>query len=265
MANGLALIIEDSQTQAQIIGRMLEDEDWTYVLAKTLEDAERVIQQQHPALLFVDVFLGEENTLPHLGRLRDMALEATIAVMTAGDRREAIEETLNVARKAKVDYILRKPFFRNQLRAIVKSAEQDQAEGRHRLHALVIDDSQTVGTLTGQMLSDAGYRVSVVKSMEEALDNVDIAHVDLVLSDIFMPGMGGLAGIKIIKTTWPWVKILAMSAGLNTRISPERAVSAAVKAGADAEICKPFKAAQLVHLTLEMMATSNAARSERLG
>ncbi|ESQ86555.1 response regulator [Asticcacaulis benevestitus] len=263
MANGLALIIEDSQTQAQIIGRMLADEDWTYVLAKTLEDAERVILQQHPTLLFVDVFLAEENTLPHLGRLRDLALEATVAVMTAGDRSEAIEETLNIARKAKVDYILRKPFSRNQLRAIVQSAEQDQAEGKHRFHALVIDDSPTAGKVTGQMLSDNGYRVSIVKSMEEALDNVDIAHVDLVLSDIFMPGMGGLAGIKIIKSTWPWVKILAMSGGLSNRITSGRATSAAVKAGADAEISKPFKSVELVHLTLEMMARPTAGYQER--
>ncbi len=256
MSNGLALIIEDSQTQAQIIGRMLEDEDWSYVLAKNLDDAQMILQQQHPTLLFIDVFLGQENTLHHLGRLRDLALEATIAVMTAGDRREAIDETLSLARKAKVDYILRKPFFRNQLRAIVKSAEQDQAEGKHRLHALIIDDSQTVGTITAQMLSDNGYRVTTVKSMEEALQDVDIANVDLVLCDIFMPGMGGLEGIKIIRGTWPHVKILAMSAGLDTRITPERATSAAVRAGADAEISKPFTPAHLVNLTLAMMAAS---------
>jgi DNA-binding NtrC family response regulator len=253
MAEGLALIIEDSQTQAQIIGRMLEDEDWSYVIAKSMAHAREIILNDHPRLLFVDVFLGEENTLPSLSGLRDMALESTICVMTAGSRDEAIDQTLSAARQASVDYILRKPFNRNQVRDIAQSALVDQAEGRHRKHALVIDDSLVVGTLTAQILSDSGYRVSVAKSMEEALSNVDIAHVDLVVSDIFMPGMGGVAGIKIIKSAWPKVKVLAMSAGLETRIQSERATYAAVMAGADAEISKPFTPAQLIDITLKMM------------
>jgi CheY-like chemotaxis protein len=253
MAEGLALIIEDSQTQAQIIGRMLEDEDWTYVIAKTLEDARHVLIQQHPSLIFVDIFLKDETTLPHLNQLRDMALEATICVMTAGNRKEAIDETLTAARAAKVDYILRKPFNRLQVGAIAQSAQADLAEGRRRKHALVIDDSQVVSTITAQTLSDNGYRVSVARSMEEALSDVDIAHVDMVVSDIFMPGMGGLAGIKIIKSTWPHVKVLAMSAGLETRITSERATYAAVRHGADAELHKPFTPAQLIDITIRMM------------
>jgi len=254
MAEGLALIIEDSQTQANIIGRMLQDEDWDFVLAKTLEDAQQILLENHPPLVFVDIFLGEQNTLPHLGEIRDMALESTIAVMTAGSRKEALDETLNMARKAKVDYILTKPFSRNQVRAIVSSAEQDMQHGKHRKHALVIDDSHVVGTITAQTLSDNGYRVSVVQSMEQAMEDIDIAHIDLIVSDIFMPGMGGLQGIKIIKATWPKVRILAMSAGLENRVTSERATSAAIRAGADAEIQKPFKPHDLINLTVGLMA-----------
>jgi len=255
MAEGLALIIEDSQTQAQIIGRMIADEDWSYVIAKSIEESHAVLLNQHPALIFVDIFLGTENSLAHLAGIRDMALESTIAVMTAGSRKEGLDEALSQARRAKVDFILQKPFYRNQVRAIVQSAQTDLSEGRRRLHALVIDDSHVVGTLTAQTLSDNGYRVSVVKSMEEALSNIDIAHVDLVVSDIFMPGMGGVQGIKIIKSTWPKVKVLAMSAGLTTRVSSQKATSAAVKVGADAEIQKPFTPGELISLTLELMAS----------
>ena len=254
MAEGLALIIEDSQTQANIIGRMLADEDWAFVLAKTLDEALHMIVQKRPPLIFCDVFLGEENSLPQLSQIRDLALDATIAVMTAGSRKESIDETLDMARKANADYVLRKPFARNQIRAIVQNAEQDMAEGKRRRHALVIDDSPTVVTLTAQILSDHGFRVSTANSMEEALDNTDIGHVDLVVSDIFMPGMGGLEGIKVIKSAWPRVKVVAMSAGLETRITPERATNAALRHGADAELKKPFKPLDLINLTVELMA-----------
>ena len=254
MAEGLALIIEDSFTQSQIIGRMLTDEDWRYVHAKTMEEGRRMLVQQHPTLVFVDIFLGDDNSLPYLPQIRDMAPNATICVMTAGSRDETIEETLDVARKANADYVLRKPFSRKQVTAIVETAEQDIAEGKRRHHALVIDDSHVVANLTAQMLSDHGFRVSTAASMEEALANVDIGHIDLAVCDIFMPGMGGLEGIKLIKSSWPSVKILAMSAGLETRVTPERATSAAVRAGADGEIQKPFKPLDFINTVISIMA-----------
>ncbi len=254
MADGLALIIEDSNTQAQIIGRMLEGEDWSYVTAKTLEESLTILVRQRPSLIFVDVFLGDDNSLYHLEQLRDLAMDATMAVMTAGSRDEAIDETLNHARKAKVDYILRKPFTRKQMRAIVQAAYENMTEGKRRKAALVIDDSAVVGHLTAQILSDHGYRVTTALSMEQALGNADIAHVDLVVSDVFMPGMGGLEGIRRIKQAWPRVKVLAMSAGLETRITSERATSAAVKAGADAEIQKPFTPLELMNTVIDLVA-----------
>ncbi|MFT3995990.1 MAG: response regulator [Asticcacaulis sp.] len=254
MAEGLALIIEDSLTQANIVGRMLRDEDWDYVIARSLAECHEVLLHQRPNLIFVDVFLGQENGLEHISQIRDRALDATLAVMTAGSRDEAIEETLRLARRTNVDFVLRKPFSRPQLRAIVESAQADACEGGKRKHALVIDDSSTVATITAQILTDNGYRVSVAHSMEEALDNADIAHVDLIVSDIFMPGMGGLQGIRVIKSTWHNVRILAMSAGLGGRVSSDRATSAAMAAGADAEIQKPFKAVELINAALTLMA-----------
>jgi len=255
MAEGVALIIEDSLTQAQIIGRMVAESDWGYAVARTLEEAEEQLVRQRPSIVFVDVHLGRENSLEHLHRIRDLVPDATIAVMTAGSRDEGADETLKAARRANVDYVLRKPFSRKQIQNIVDTAERDMTEGRRRLHALIIDDSATVVALTSQALRDNGFRISTAATMEDAMANVDIAHVDLVVSDIFMPGMGGLEGIKIIKTNWPAVKVLAMSAGLETRITPERATGAAVRHGADAEIQKPFKPIDLINLTIELMAS----------
>ncbi len=255
MAEGVALIIEDSLTQAQIVGRMVADSDWAYVVARTLDEAHAQLVRQRPQLVFVDVHLKGENSLEHLQGIRDLVPNATIAVMTAGSRDEGVDETLKAARRANVDYVLRKPFSRKQINNIVDTAERDMAEGRRRLHALIIDDSPTVVTLTSQILRDNGFRISTAESMEDAMANVDIAHVDLVVSDIFMPGMGGLEGIKVIKANWPEVKVLAMSAGLQTRITPERATNAAVRHGADAEIHKPFKPIELINLTIELMAS----------
>ncbi|MBW8882493.1 MAG: response regulator [Asticcacaulis sp.] len=254
MAEGTALIIEDSYTQAHIIGRMLGDDDWAYLSARTIAEGCQFLVRHRPALIFLDVFVGEENGLTCLPEIRDLAPEAIIAVMTAGTRSDEIEDILRAARRANVDYVLRKPFSRKQVRAIVQAAEQDIAEARRRPHALVVDDSDVVATLTAQMLGDQGFRVSTAKTMEDALADVDIAHVDVAICDIFMPGMGGLEGIRRIKASWPAVKVVAMSAGLEKRVTPERAVSAAIQAGADGEIHKPFKSLDFINTILGVMA-----------
>ncbi len=253
MTEGLALIIEDSFTQSQIIARMLNDQDWRTVHARSLEEGLQAIIRHKPGLIFVDVFLGEDNSLSALPQIRELANDAAIAVMTAGNRAEDINHTLDEARRARADYVLQKPFSRKQIGAIVAAAEQDYAQGSRRRHALVVEDSQTVLKLTAQMLEDSGFRVSTAQSMEEALTNVDIGHIDVAVCDIFMPGIGGLEGIKRIKRSWPSVKVLAMSAGLGERISPERAVSAALQAGADAEISKPFTAMAFANAVAGLM------------
>ncbi len=89
--------------------------------------------------------------------------------------------------------------------------------------------------------------------MEEALESVDIAHVDVVITDIFMPGMGGIEGIQVIKQTWPSVSLIAMSAGAEARLgktgaSNTQVLSAARYMGAHALLPKPFTSEDLTDL-----------------
>ncbi|MDI4644606.1 response regulator [Cohnella hashimotonis] len=50
--------------------------------------------------------------------------------------------------------------------------------------------------------------VGEAASGEEAIGCMPVAKPDLVLMDIHMPGMGGLAASKVIKDAYPWVKIV---------------------------------------------------------
>ncbi len=248
-----ALILEDSQTQAKIIAKMIEAEGWSTVHVDTMRDACDSLTQMSAQALFLDVFVGAHNTLLHVDRFRKLAPNVPIVLMTAGAGHEAIEETLKNARKTGADYVLRKPFTEALLKDVLDSLAKDAAGGKRRKHVLVIDDSQTVRTIATRALEGAGYRVSQADSMEEAFNNVDIAHVDLVLCDVFMPGMGGLVGMRTIKATWPRVTIISMSAGIEHKVSEQDALNATRKFGVDAQIAKPFTAEDLVDLTGAML------------
>lgn len=247
----VALILEDSKTQAQIIARMIEGQGWQSMHFEEVRDASDALTQMSVQALFLDVFVGIHNTLLHVDRFRRLAPDVPIILMTAGASHEAIEDTLKNARKTGADYVLRKPFNESLLRDVLASL--GAGTGKRRKHVLVIDDSSIVRTIATRALEGGGYRVSQAASMEEAFSNVDIAHVDLVLCDVFMPGMGGLKGMRTIKTTWPRVTIVSMSAGIEDKVSEVEALNATRKVGADAQIAKPFTAEDLVELTGVML------------
>ena len=66
---------------------------------------------------------------------------------------------------------------------------------------------------------------------------------------IFMPGMSGIERTKIIKTSWPKVKVMAMFAGLENRMPREKALMAAREIGADAQLKKPVQSKELLEIT----------------
>ena len=239
-----ALLLEDSQTQARVIEKMISAAGWSVIHCETVREALDSLKLISVQALLLDVFVSQYNTLLHLDQFRKLARDVPVLVMTAGSTQHGIDTTLTLARKAGADYILRKPFNETLITNILSSLDQTTQKGRAK-HVLVIDDSRTVRKFIVKALELKGYRISEANTMEEAFSDIDIAHVDLVLCDVFMPGMGGLKGIRMIKQTWPSVKIISMSAGMENRVSETDALNATRKIGADAQISKPFSASDL--------------------
>lgn len=105
------LIIEDSLTQAKLIGRMFERAGFALGLATSRLNALQELARQTWCLLVVDVFMTDENSLNHIDDYRRAALNTPIAVMTAIHKGAplAASHSLNAARRAKLDFILPKP------------------------------------------------------------------------------------------------------------------------------------------------------------
>ena len=249
MSKGTVLVLEDSRVQAQLISRMLSGHDWSAVLSFDHKTAFQQLRASHVDLLLFDVYVEGGNTLMHMPEIRELAPNVPIAIMTAGGAGgSALNSTLNEARRVQADFVLPKPFTPEDLKIILDEAAKMRRSPTPPKHILVVDDCRVVRKLTTMALAEKGYRISEARSMEEAFDRVDIAHVDVVITDIFMPGMGGIEGIAIIKSTWPEVSIVAMSAGADQRVANTQVLSAAKHIGADALLPKPFTASDLTYL-----------------
>ncbi len=77
---------------------------------------------------------------------------------------------------------------------------------------LVVDDEPDVRTAIHLLLRSNGYWVEAVASAEEALAQLETDHYDLVVTDNEMPGITGTELALVIKTRWPWLPVVMLSA-----------------------------------------------------
>ena len=105
---------------------------------------------------------------------------------------------------------------------------------------LVVDDQPQIRRFMRSTLARGGYEVDEAKTGEQSLDKVREFRPDLVLLDMNMPGMGGLAACRAIRTDSSIAVIM-----LTVRNSEEDKV-AALDAGADDFVTKPFSTPELL-------------------
>lgn len=84
---------------------------------------------------------------------------------------------------------------------------------RHTVKVLTADDHQAFRDALGDLISaTAGFvLVGHAGSGEEAVDAVEAVAPDLVLMDVVMPGMGGVAATQAILSRRPNVAVVVMS------------------------------------------------------
>jgi two-component system, OmpR family, KDP operon response regulator KdpE len=105
---------------------------------------------------------------------------------------------------------------------------------------LVVDDEPQIRRTLRTALTAAGYEVDDARTGEQALEKVREYRPDLVLLDINMPGMGGLATCRAIRAD-TGVGIIM----LTVRNSEEDKIGA-LDAGADDFVTKPFSTPELL-------------------
>jgi CheY-like chemotaxis protein len=115
------------------------------------------------------------------------------------------------------------------------------------LRILVVDDEKPVREAMALLLKQEGYRVVVAECGHTAVSAIETFTFDLVIVDIFMPGMNGLETIDILRQDAPEVPIIVMSgyAAGSGATGPDF-FREAVDRGATCCLRKPFSRDQLV-------------------
>lgn len=107
---------------------------------------------------------------------------------------------------------------------------------------LVVDDDDNMRHLMKTILERQGHGVTIAKDGLEGLARVDEKSPDLVVTDIVMPGIGGLALFSELQRTPSPPKILIVS---GKRFQPDGEWTALRARGLVAFVQKPFTPAEL--------------------
>lgn len=125
-------------------------------------------------------------------------------------------------------------------------------------HILVVDDKEGMREFFEIFLSKEGYQVSAAGRGEEALQLTRAARFDLVISDIKMPGIGGIALLKGLRELDPQLPVIMVTAYPTIESSIE-----AMKLGAYDYIIKPFNNDE-IRIKIAKALESSALRRENI-
>jgi two-component system, chemotaxis family, chemotaxis protein CheY len=115
---------------------------------------------------------------------------------------------------------------------------------------LIVDDSASVRTVARIALSEAGYEIAEATNGEEALQRLADQRVHLIVSDVNMPVMDGIALLKRVKAS-PNYKFTPVIM-LTTEAAQEKKEEGR-SAGAKAWITKPFQPRSLVEAVSKLI------------
>ena len=105
------------------------------------------------------------------------------------------------------------------------------------MRILLVDNDNVSLRLCSSLLAVERYDVVVATTAREAINYLDKGSIDLVISDIMMPGRGGFQFLKYLKST-PRLSRIPVITCSNQRDT--KAVSRSIELGAKDYIAKPF-------------------------
>ena len=124
------------------------------------------------------------------------------------------------------------------------------------LHVWVVDDDQSVRWVLEKALKQAAMETRSFERAEHVLEALDGSAPDVLITDVRMPGMSGIALLERLRSTNPELPIIVITAHSDL----ENAV-AAYKGGAFEYLPKPFDIDEAVEL-VRKAARANGAGSD---
>lgn len=126
-------------------------------------------------------------------------------------------------------------------------------------HILIIDDEKNYLLILETMLQDQGYTLTALEDPETALAFLEESEVDVVITDMKMPGKSGSDILDYVRRNRPYVPVLIMTAYGSIDSAVET-----MKLGAFDYITKPFSNEELILSVQKAVQLSRSEQENRM-
>jgi CheY-like chemotaxis protein len=128
---------------------------------------------------------------------------------------------------------------------------------------LVIDDDRVVALSVAAMLEYEEFDVSIAGDGSAGIEAIEAAAFDLVIVDLFMPGMDGFDTIRWIRARDPMVPIIAITGFMARGVcaSEGNILAKALELGATVSMAKPFKRPEIVRAVIACLEAASVPKS----
>src|SRR5208337_2488136 len=124
------------------------------------------------------------------------------------------------------------------------------------MHLLLVDDDDHIREVCRSVAEDCGMKVTDVSTAEEALEVMEISSVDLLLTDLRLPGTSGLELLRRVTQVYPDMAVVML-----TQYGTIDSAVEATRMGAADYVTKPFRVEEL-RARLEQVAHSVELKRE---
>jgi DNA-binding NtrC family response regulator len=226
--------------------------------AKDGEEALALLEKEKPDVVISDIRMPKLNGLSLLKNIKNKNPKIPVLMITGYN----FAYTRDQALESGADGFLAKPFRIGKIEDLMQSVlgiKGDPGDERpYKLKKiLIVEDDEILRNMLSETLSSLDYFPIGVEDGRVALSQLKTQDFDLVISDIRMPNMDGIALLKSIKDMVPELPVVLIT-GFSSAYPPQRAL----QEGADGYLAKPFRIEKMDELLRDLLHEKERASSQ---
>jgi CheY-like chemotaxis protein len=263
--------VDDEPAVRDVLKAALERGGFAVITAANGREALAAIKNAPVDVVMTDLWMPEMNGVELIEILKAQGCTARIMVLSSHMTPMATDKLKALG----VQRIMSKPVApQDLLDAVAATLSQDVPRRRSPIQTepdgespeqpkpvvLVADDDPIIRDLVRASLKSKGYVIEEACNGLEAVEKVLAHDIDLVVTDINMPGMNGIEAIETLKRATKDTFIVCMTGGASSS-----EIAAALRAGAVECLRKPFDTSALIDIVdrLDLIATHRKRLRDR--
>jgi DNA-binding response OmpR family regulator len=206
------LVIDDERMICDLLRAVLTRHGHEVLIATSGREGLGLFQKRQPRFTLLDLQMPGMNGIEVLTRIRALDPRAAVIVLTgAGStdlenqaRQMGVTDFLSKGLSLEVlvgamERVMQQPVKPPASPSQTADAQQAPSHSRGAGSILVVDDEPQIRNLLGKFLSARDFQVRMASDGQQALALVDQESPDIIVLDVYMPGMNGIEVLKRLR------------------------------------------------------------------